>query len=466
GAANTINIDPNAFSGLGQLTTVTAASNAEITVGTGPGAFTVTNNTNQIPGLMPGVTLDLQEAGPGQQTTISLQPDGTTMASTVQSLVTAANQLIKDLNTATAYTPGDGTSAGIAGPLLGDPTAEGLLQNVLGAISGQAGVNSTGSAGLVGITMNPDGTLEFNSATFAAAYDANPTAVANTFISGGTSSNPLMSFYQSTDATAPGDYQVEVTQAPSQATDLGTTVSGGAVSSPETLTITAGSSSANYTTSAGETLSAVANGLNQALAQQDIAVNASVVNGALQLTSMAYGAAASFSVSSTATGAGTTGLVPSAGQSQTFTGTDAEGTINGQAARGTGQFLQGATGTSAQGLLVLVNATPAQLTAAGGSTAGTVSYQPGIAQALAQVAYAAGNPANGTLVNAISGKKGTISMLQSQITAWGPVLQAQETQLTQEYDAMETTLATLKTTQSYLSQYMNLQSSSSSGSGG
>jgi hypothetical protein len=35
---------------------------------------------------MPGVTLDLQNADPNQETTVSLQPDGTTMATTVQSL--------------------------------------------------------------------------------------------------------------------------------------------------------------------------------------------------------------------------------------------------------------------------------------------------------------------------------------------------------------------------------------------
>jgi flagellar hook-associated protein 2 len=193
GADNTINIATNAFSEIGQLTTVTAAANAEITVGNGPGAFTVTNDTNDINGLMPGVTIDLQEAGPGQPTTISLQPDGQTMASTVQTLVTAANQLITDLNTATAFTPGAGTSTGTAGPLLGDPTAEGLLSSVLGALSGSTGTNSSGSAGVVGITMNTDGTLSLNTATFAAAYDANPTQVANTFLGGGAGARPRLS---------------------------------------------------------------------------------------------------------------------------------------------------------------------------------------------------------------------------------------------------------------------------------
>jgi flagellar hook-associated protein 2 len=325
-------------------------------------------------------------------------------------------------------------------------------------------VDSTGSAGLVGVTMNSDGTLSFDSATFAAAYDADPTQVANTFISGGSSSNPLMSFYESTDATAPAQYNVDLTQAATQATDAGAVVSGGTVSTPETLTIASGSATASYTTTAGESLSDVAAGLNQAFASDNVTVNASVVSGALVLTSMAYGSASSFSVTSSASGAGTTGLTSSAATPQSFTGTDAEGTINGQPATGTGQLLQGATGTSAQGLLVLASATAAQLSEAGGSTSGTISYQPGIAQALASVAYAAGNPANGTLVNAIAGSQSNISTLNTEISSWNPILQEQETQLTDQYTAMETSLASLKTTQSYLTQYMATSNSSSSGS--
>ena len=466
GAANTVNIAANAFSQIGQLVTVTAAADAQITVGNGPGAFTVTNDSNDINGLMPGVTIDLQEADPGQPTTISLQPDGQTMASTVQTLVTAANQLITDLNTETAFTPGSGTSAGTAGPLLGDPTTEALLSSVLGALSGSTGTNSAGSAGVVGITMGTDGTLSFDSATFAAAYDANPTAVANSFIGGGSSSSPLMSFYESTDATVPAQYQVAVTQAATQATDTGTNVPGGNVTVPEILTISSGQSTADYTTTAGESLSDIAAGLNEAFANAGIGVNASVTAGVLSLNSMAYGSASSFSVTSTASGAGTTGLASSAGAPQSFTGTDVQGTINGQAATGVGQLLQGATGSSSQGLLVLVSATQAQLAAAGGSTAGTIDYSPGIAQSLANVAYAAGNPTDGTLVNAIAGQTSTMSTLSTDIAAWNPILQAQEAQLTEQYTAMETSLAALKSTQSSLTQFMNSNSSSSSSSGG
>ncbi|HTW09121.1 MAG TPA: flagellar filament capping protein FliD [Acidimicrobiales bacterium] len=466
GAANTINVAPGSFSGLGSLTTVTAAQNAEVTVGTGPGAFEVTNDSNSITGLMPGVTLHLQNADPGTETTISLQPDGTTMASTVQSLVTAANQLITDLNKATAFTPASGSTSASAGPLLGDPTASDLLNSVLSAVSGAVGVNSSGSLAALGITMNSDGTLSFNSATFASAYDANPTQVANTFISGGSSSSPLMSFYESSDSTAPGNYQVDVTKAATQATDTGASLPGGTVSTAETLSIGAAGASASYTTSSGESLTAIAAGLNQQLSANDVPVNATVVDNQLVLNSMAYGSSSSFSVTSTASGAGTTGLVQNAGSAD-FQGTDVQGTIDGNAATGNGQLLLGAAGSAAQGLLVLVNATPSQVGTAGGQVTGTVDYNPGLAQALAQIAYSAGNPDNGTLTNAIAGQQSQMSSLTTAINAWTPILQAQQTQLQTEYDNMETSLASLKSTQSYLSQLAaeeeNQGSSSSSG---
>jgi flagellar capping protein FliD len=115
-------------------------------------------------------------------------------------------------------------------------------------------------------------------------------------------------------------------------------------------------------------------------------------------------------------------------------------------------------------MLVLVNATPAQLSSGGGTVSGTITYQPGIAQALAAAAYAAGNPGTGSLANAITGQQSEMNDLSTQIADWNPILQEQQTQLQTEYDAMEATLASLKTTQSALAQYFNQSSSSSSSS--
>ena len=105
-------------------------------------------------------------------------------------------------------------------------------------------------------------------------------------------------------------------------------------------------------------------------------------------------------------------------------------------------------------MLVLVNATPAQLASGGGTLNGTITYQPGIAQALATAAYAAGNPGTGSLANAITGQQSEMNDLSTQIANWNPILQEQQTQLQTEYDAMEATMASLKTTQNALSRVL------------
>jgi flagellar hook-associated protein 2 len=92
----------------------------------------------------------------------------------------------------------------------------------------------------------------------------------------------------------------------------------------------------------------------------------------------------------------------------------------------------------------------------------TVTYQPGIAQALAAAAYTAANPGTGSLANAVTGQQSEMNDLATQIANWNPVLQEQQTQLQTEYDAMEATLASLKTTQNALNEYFNQAASNSS----
>jgi flagellar hook-associated protein 2 len=445
------------------MATLSPAADAKLTVGSGAGAFSVTSASNTVTGLMPGVSLQLNSADPSTPVTVALAPDASALASQVSTLVSAANAMLGDLNlaqtlpssTSTSSSSSSSTSSAagnaLQGILLGDPTANSLVTSLLNAVSSEAGSNGTGSAGLVGITLNTNGTLAFDQSTFEAAYTANPTKVANTFTQGSTSTSSLMSMYEATDGTQGGTYAVNVTQAATQASVTGATVSGGAVSTAETLTLAANSSTATYQTTAGESLTDIAAGINAATASAGVGVEASVNNNALTLSSVAYGHGGTFSVTSSAAGAGTTGLASTAGTAQTYTGQDVAGTINGTAATGNGQLLLGALGTPEVGLLVQVTATQAQVSAAGGSL-GSVSYTPGIAAALASAADHAVAPGTGSVVNAISGLQSESTDLNTQITAWNPILQAQQVMLEQEYNNMETALASLDSTKTSLTQ--------------
>lgn len=477
GAASDINLASNALDSVGGTSVLTAGADAQLTVGTGPGAFQVSSASNTVTGIMPGVSLQLNATSAGQPVTVTLNADASAAASQVSTLVDAANAMIKDLQTATTLPANSSSTSGssssssssgstssaaksLEGILLGDPTANSLMDSLLGAISSQGNPNGKGSAGLVGITMKPDGTLSFDKSAFESAYTADPTAVAATFTQGGSSTNAGVSVYQGSDATQAGTYAVNVTQAATQATLTGATVTGGAITGPETITVSASGGSASYSATSGETLASIAAGINAATAAAGVGVDAAVANGALSLTSSTYGSAGDFQVSSTAAGSGSTGLVTTANTPQSVTGLDVQGTIDGKAATGQGQLLIGALNSPVQGLLLQVTADSAQV---GSGLSSSVTYSPGIAAALANAAYNAVNPVSGSIVNATNGLQTEATSLQTQINNWNPILQQKEQSLQQEYTAMETALASLDSTKSQLGQAFSSSSSSSSG---
>ena len=180
GANSTLTLDPAALTGgVGSLVELTAGSDASVSVGTGPGAYTVTSSSNQVTGLMPGVTLNLLAQGTGP-VTIGVQPDPNALSAAVQNLITQVNAVITSANSLTTYDP-TGTNTG---PLLGDMTAQRLPSALQQAITSAVAGTGLGDASAVGIGVNSDGTISFNSTAFVAAVQANPAAVQNLFVDG------------------------------------------------------------------------------------------------------------------------------------------------------------------------------------------------------------------------------------------------------------------------------------------
>ena len=97
--------------GAGGLLTVNAAADAQLTVGTGPGAFTVTSGSNTISGLLPGVTLNLLGTTTGP-VTVTTARDADGLADKVQALVDAANKAHTDAAVAHRVRPRHEVGAG------------------------------------------------------------------------------------------------------------------------------------------------------------------------------------------------------------------------------------------------------------------------------------------------------------------------------------------------------------------
>jgi flagellar hook-associated protein 2 len=469
GTASSTTIDPQAFagSGLGALLTTTSAQNAVVSVG-GTGGYQVTSQTNALSGLLPGITISLASVS-STPVTVTVSPDGSTVAGNVQTLVSAANQLLSTISTDTAYN----TQTKTAGPLNGNMSLTSLAQQILGAIGeavGRSGAGSDGTAGeSAGLAITSQGTITFNQTAFEAAYAKNPTGVQSMFTEGGTFTAALpayagqVSVAGATDNTSPGTYAVSVTQSAQQAVDVGssTWASGAsALSQAETYTVTGGAVSATYAATAGESVADVVNGMNGALAAAGIDASAALVGspGAyqVQLASAAYGSAATFQVA--ASGSDQLGLTSGG---STYTGTDVAGTINGLAAVGSGQDLSSYnSGDNADGLVVQVT-TPGITSA---TALGNVTYAPGFGQGLAHIAATSSLAPNGIIPVTIAGLQGTLAEVGSEISMQQQLVATQQAALTAEFTNMETTLSRLQSESSFLNQAFGGGSSNSSSS--
>ncbi len=447
GTANDLSVSLSAFAGssLGTLQTSTAGADAQIQVG-GTGGYTLTSQNDTFIGLLPGLSVTAQSVS-ANPVTVTVSPDAKAVAASVNTMITDANTVLSDIQKYAGYN--EQTKQG--GPLMGNAVLENLTNQVQSIIASAVGTSNLGNAENVGITLSASGTINFDQTTFENAFTANPTQVQNMFTQGG-SFTPAASAYTgqvsvsaAQTATQAGTYAVSISQSAQQAVDTGAVLSSGAVSAAETLTIAMGNTSVNYTTTVGETLGQVATGINTALAKAGLQMSAQVVDSGqqLQLASDAYGSGASFSVSSTNTASGTTGLAGStANTAATYAGMDVAGTIDGAAATGNGQFLSVPLTSSSPAAGLSLQVTTTGITSA--TTLGTISYQPGIAQQLADLASFASNPANGSISETIQSLQSQSQSLNNQIQFYSNIAAEEQKMLTQQFAQLQTTLGMLQ----------------------
>ena len=448
GTSGNVSIDPNAFasSALGALRTAVAGTNAELQVG-GSSGYTISSQTDTFSGLLPGLAVIAAQIS-ASPVTVTVGNDATAAANSVSALVSDANKVLSDLQSYAGYN--QTTKQG--GPLMGSAILQGLTNSILSAVASTVGTSNVGSASNIGISLS-NGQLSFNQSTFEASYNANPAQVQAVFAQGATFSpassaySGQVAFSYASATTKPGTYAINVTNSATQATATGTTLSGGAVSSGETLTIGSGSTSATYTTTAGQSLTSIASGLDAVFATQGISLSAQVVGGTqLQILSSAYGSAASFNVSTTSTASGTLGLTGGS-SSGSFAGTDVAGTINGVTATGQGQFLSApSSDPTLAGLAVQVSASGI----ASSTSLGSLTYTPGLAQALASVASSMSDPVNGVITNTVQSLQNQSASLTPQIQMYQRIVAQQQQMLTNKYASMETILGSLQSQSSAL----------------
>jgi flagellar hook-associated protein 2 len=440
--------DPAGAAGAGRnMTEKTVAQDATLRVD----GIDVSSRTNVVADALEGVTLTLAKANPGSPATLDLAAGTKDGLAAMEAFVKAYNDVQKTIAALTKYDAANNK----ASVLTGDATVRAIQQQlralVGGAVPGLGSAPGTlATLAEAGAKTAADGTLTLDTAKFTALLKSNAAGVERLFAALGTASDPLVTFAGAGAKTTVGDYPVTVTQLATRATLVG--------SAPANLTIVAGVNdtlsavvdgiAVTVTLGAGTYASAsalaaeVAGRLNGAAAVRNggagVAVTAN--GGVLTLTSSRYGSASQVTLSGTAAAA-LVGATPVA-----TTGLDVAGTIGGVAALGSGQTLAGATGSPAEGL---------KLTIAGGATGarGSVSYTEGLAPQLDRlIAKLTGS--DGVVAAKTEGVQASLKLLDRRKAALEDRLERVEAAYLRQYQALDSTLATLSAQSTYLAQQL------------
>ncbi|HWM21150.1 MAG TPA: flagellar filament capping protein FliD [Ilumatobacteraceae bacterium] len=424
GTDNALALDATAFSSVGGLLQTSGAQDAKITIGTGPGAYSVEASGNSFTDVLSGVTLTAV-AESATPVTVSVSRNDSATADGVGQLIAAANSLLADIKLQTSYNAATKTSS----PLTTDSSVRRLAEEVRATVTALVKDGDTRLASSIGISSNSAGQLVFDKAAFITALSANPGGVERLFGRGGTATGPA-TFATATDATIAGEYGVVVTVPPKRAsTGEILTADFGAV-----IGVRVGAVSATFQPAPGATAADIVAGLNEALASSGLKINAEATAGGVSLTAVGYGNAGSFE----------TDLDMGAGW-QANTGTDVAGTIDGKVAIGSGQRLR----------LLDTDTSPARglgVDVAEGALGAlpNVTYEPGIAARLVSLAVARTGE-HGALSSSKTTYDSRIKSFTEQIERFESKLVAREANMRRQWTAVQTLLSSLQNQGDWLS---------------
>ena len=168
---------------LGTTSVVQQGVDAELTIGSGAGALTLSRSSNTISDLIDGATIRLHETSTtAVEVTVDRDVDGA--VDKITNFVDELNAALQSLKDYTAYN----TVSETAGPLAGDSTARGLMIDLRNALSSVVNDQNGDYAvsGSIGISLNSDGTVDLDETKLRDALDNDFDAVADLLTAAGT----------------------------------------------------------------------------------------------------------------------------------------------------------------------------------------------------------------------------------------------------------------------------------------
>lgn len=437
----------------GSATTTAVGRKRELTAGTDARVLVngigLNRSSNSISDAIPGVTLNLQQAEAGTTIAVTVSRDSNKAASAIQSFASAYNALQTFVTSAIASGGALQFNAAVRSSF--NSIKNTLLTNIPGLPSGSA----YNSAALVGVALDKTGKLVVDSTALNAALAANPGAVKALFQTNGVAAAANFSYLTSTDKSAAGAYDVNITRTATNPAVTGTATNFAYVAgaTPDTFTISDSSSgkSGSISLATGDTPDSVAAKLNTLFQAQGLRLAASNVAGKLTLKGLDYGSSPSFTIGyTTANGINVAGQLGIAA-GIVRNGLDVQGTYASggttYAATGAGQTLTGAVGTPVEGL--------------------AASYSGSADVATSHLDYAVGVAGlAGRIANSISATDGTVSLqtaalqksiadLATRATSVQGRLDQTKAALLKQFTDMETALSKITAQGTWLTQQIN-----------
>lgn len=398
GASNAITVSCDLSGGTAPtFATLQEGRDALVRLGEGAGALTVSKATNTITDLIPGVTLHLAAADPAKPVRLTVTRDSSSIQNAVEEWVASFNAVVEFIAAQGRFD----TTTNTGGPLLGDPSLL-LIQDDLLSVVGNPVPGAPAAMSIlsqVGITMQGDGRLELDGAELLRALQSDPSGVAKLFAAVGEPSQSSVRYVSSTKETrssGPAGYAVSISQVATRSRVTAGVAQTEVLALGETLTI----NGHDVTLTAGMTQEQVIAAINAVSSRTGVIARATGADGTgsghyLTLECAQYGSAYSVSVVSNRSNGGTTpstgcsGIgtllvsdsqpAGEAGSGTGQTGVNVAGTINGEAATGSGQMLTGAASNPNTAGLVL------QITATTPGDQGVVVFSRGVASQLDQL---------------------------------------------------------------------------------
>lgn len=196
--------DPTASAGSGKnLTEVQVARDAQLTID----GISIVKSSNTIDDAIEGVTLNLLKVSDGNMVNMGITTDTETIKASVTAFVDAYNKLNASIRELTKFDESTKTSA----VLNGDATVRGIANNIKSMITGSISNNGAFSTlSQIGIGFKADGTLALDSTKLESSLANNVDDVAKLFANSATTTDPFVSFMNSSNKTQAGTYAINV----------------------------------------------------------------------------------------------------------------------------------------------------------------------------------------------------------------------------------------------------------------